>query len=100
MEHLRERLQTLTSPENQEMSELNALADELSLEVSERIDRFQDLQSDIRSIKNRSSSLEERKSQLEDEISEIERNYSEKLKSREESLMSEIDILENEKAAL
>ena len=100
MEHLRERLQTLTSPENQEMSELNALADELSLEVSERIDRFQDLQSDIRSIKNRSSSLEERKSQLENEISEIERNYSEKLKNREGSLVSEIDILENEKADL
>jgi DNA sulfur modification protein DndD len=97
MNHLRDRLSTLTSPENQEMSELNAIASEFDLEVSERIDRFQDLQSDIRAINQRIESLEGEEANLKEEINEIEREFSEKLKEKEASLKREISNLEEKK---
>ncbi|WP_433631189.1 AAA family ATPase [Halomicrococcus sp. NG-SE-24] len=98
MDHLRDRLTTLTSPENQEMSELNAFADEFTLEVSERIDRFQELQTDIRSISSRIESLEDREEKLESEINEIEREFSEELKNREDQLEREIQELKDKQA--
>jgi DNA sulfur modification protein DndD len=95
-QHLRERLMMLTSAENEELMELNSLADELDIDVSGQLDRYQELQTDIRSISKQISQLEERRTKLNNEINEIERQFSEELKKKEATLESDIRELKSE----
>lgn len=94
-DYLRNRWHHLMSEENKELISLNSIATRLDLSVPEELERYEELQSDIRSLSNRIENLTSREKSLEDEISTIERQFSEELKSKEESLKQEISKLDN-----
>ncbi|MDB9302398.1 AAA family ATPase [Halorubrum ezzemoulense] len=100
-EKLTDRWTKLGSSERKKIANLLDLANNgLNIGIRKELDRYQRLQSDIRSNRARLEELRDEEAGLEQDLEEIERAHLSDLKDREEEVESELEELEDERDEL
>ncbi len=99
-EHLRDRLERLSSEETRQLSELQDLCEDIDVNVGANLSEYQSIDSDVRRLENEIEELEEERESIETEVQQIEEDAEERLSRRREEIKDDITSLEGDKEDL
>lgn len=99
-DHLRNRLERLSSEDTRQLSDLQNLCENIGVNVDADLRQYQNVDSEVRRLENEIEELEEERESIKADVQEIEENAEERLSKRRDEIEADISDLEDKKEEL